>query len=256
MSDICVSTSGANPTGVQQTSNRRGASYVSSTSTATASTAAAIAADSARNLATNSLAASGHSSASSGAAVSTSLETMVPLSAFAHYRAGPHAAQRQSSGTVCRGDDFLQSCVGAGPSARRRRRSRTQSNASECLRPSGAPSPAPRRPISNRSRACRCFSPRRWGRSISCWASSTRAYIHPITILSTLLSASVGAAAGALGVQHRIYRHRRDRRAAVDRHRQEERDHDGRLRARSGAGGTQHARRDRRRLACCASVRS
>ena len=53
-----------------------------------ASTAAAIAANSARNLATNALAASGHSAASAGAAVSTSPETMIPLSAFARFSPG------------------------------------------------------------------------------------------------------------------------------------------------------------------------
>ena len=53
-----------------------------------ASTAASIAADSARNLATNSLAASGHTTASTGAAVSSSVETMVPLSAFAQFAPG------------------------------------------------------------------------------------------------------------------------------------------------------------------------
>ena len=42
----------------------------------------------ARNLATNAIAASGHASASTGAAVSTSVETMVPLSAFAKFSPG------------------------------------------------------------------------------------------------------------------------------------------------------------------------
>jgi len=41
--------------------------------------------DSARNQATNASAASGRSSASSGAAVSTQVESMVPLAAFSHY---------------------------------------------------------------------------------------------------------------------------------------------------------------------------
>ena len=85
LEQIWVSTSGANPTGVQQTGFAAG-DY--SASNATAGTAAAIAADSARNLATNSLAASGHTAASAGAAVSTSLETMVPLSAFAKFAPG------------------------------------------------------------------------------------------------------------------------------------------------------------------------
>jgi multidrug efflux pump len=55
------------------------------TSAAAAEAAAAIAADSARNLAINSIAATGHSTASSGASVSTRKETMVPLAAFATY---------------------------------------------------------------------------------------------------------------------------------------------------------------------------
>ena len=85
LNQIYVSTSGANPTGVQQTGIAAG-DYTSSTGPA--STAASIAADSARNLATNAIAASGHSTASTGAAVTTSLETMVPLSAFATYEPG------------------------------------------------------------------------------------------------------------------------------------------------------------------------
>jgi multidrug efflux pump len=85
LDQIYVSTSGANPTGVQQTGIAAG-DYTSSSGPA--STAATIAADSARNLATNSLAVSGHSAASTGAAVTTSLETMVPLSAFAKFAPG------------------------------------------------------------------------------------------------------------------------------------------------------------------------
>ena len=85
LDQLYVSKSGANPTGVQQTGIAAG-DFASSTGAA--STAASIAADSARNLATNALAASGHSTASAGAAVSTSLETMVPLSAFARFAPG------------------------------------------------------------------------------------------------------------------------------------------------------------------------
>jgi multidrug efflux pump len=85
MRDLYVSTSGANPSGTQSTN----LSVASFSATAVAnSNAATIAADSARNLATNSLAASGHSSASSGSAVSTSVETMVPLSAVARFAPG------------------------------------------------------------------------------------------------------------------------------------------------------------------------
>ena len=85
LDDLYVSTSGADPTGTQQTGVAAG---LFKSPTGVASTAATIAADSARNLATNSLAASGHTTASAGAAVSTSLETMAPLSAFAYSALG------------------------------------------------------------------------------------------------------------------------------------------------------------------------
>jgi multidrug efflux pump len=85
LDQLYVSTSGANPTGTQQTGISAG---LFKSTTGAASTAATIAADSARNLATNALAASGHSAASAGAAVSTSPETMIPLSAFARFAPG------------------------------------------------------------------------------------------------------------------------------------------------------------------------
>jgi multidrug efflux pump len=85
--DIWVSTAGANPAGTQST-NAAAGTYVAKTTTTGNSAAATIAADSARNLAINSIAAAGHSSASAGASVSTSKENMVPLSAFATYAPG------------------------------------------------------------------------------------------------------------------------------------------------------------------------
>ncbi len=80
--DVWVSTSGANPSGTQST-NATAGTFTASAATATA--ASTIAADSARNLAINSIAATGHSTASAGASVSTSQETMVPLAAFASF---------------------------------------------------------------------------------------------------------------------------------------------------------------------------
>jgi multidrug efflux pump len=55
--------------------------------------------DSARNAATNALAASGKSSASAGAAVSTVKETMIPLSAIAHYETGNTALSVSHEGS-------------------------------------------------------------------------------------------------------------------------------------------------------------
>ena len=82
-------------------------------------------------------------------------------------------------------------------------------------------------------------------------------YIHPITILSTLPSAGVGAILALLLFGDRAERHRADRHHPADRHREEERDHDDRLRARRGAHAAA-SRRPRRstRRACSASGRS
>ncbi|MGY6161037.1 efflux RND transporter permease subunit [Paraburkholderia strydomiana] len=109
LKQIYVSTSGGSASGAQTTNAPAGtvtkATTTSSTSASaggtagtTASSAATIAADSARNQAINSIAASGKSSASSGAAVSTSKETMVPLSAIASFSPGntPLSVNHQS----------------------------------------------------------------------------------------------------------------------------------------------------------------
>ena len=60
-------------------------------------------------------------------------------------------------------------------------------------------------------------------------------FIHPITILSTLPSAGVGALLALMLTGQRPVRHRDHRHHPADRHRQEERDHDDRFRARRGA---------------------
>jgi multidrug efflux pump len=84
LNDLFVSTSGGSVGGVQATNAVAG--------TVTAATqkpsAAAVANDAARNAATNALANTGHGSTSTGAAVSTSAETLVPLAAFTHYEPG------------------------------------------------------------------------------------------------------------------------------------------------------------------------
>jgi len=68
------------------------------TSAVASTSASAIASDTARNQANNSLALTGNGSASTGAAVSTAAETMVPLSAFTHFGPGntPLAVNHQS----------------------------------------------------------------------------------------------------------------------------------------------------------------
>ena len=82
-------------------------------------------------------------------------------------------------------------------------------------------------------------------------------YIHPITILSTLPSAGMGAVAGPADLPHRSQRDRSDRHHPLNWYREEERDHDDRFRARGGAPGRQESRKRRStRRACCASGRS
>ncbi|WP_027796481.1 efflux RND transporter permease subunit [Paraburkholderia acidipaludis] len=108
LDQIWVSTAGGPASGSQSTNATAGTvsgpstgtsgSAAGGTAAATAASAAAIAADSARNLAINSLAASGKSSASAGAAVSTAQETMIPLSAIASFGPGttPLSVNHQS----------------------------------------------------------------------------------------------------------------------------------------------------------------
>ena len=86
LNNLWVSTAGGTVSGSQSTNAVAGT--VLSAATAANTTAAAIAADTARNQATNSLANTGHGAVSTGAAVSTASETMVPLAAFSRYQPG------------------------------------------------------------------------------------------------------------------------------------------------------------------------
>jgi multidrug efflux pump len=83
--DIYVSTSGGSASGTQTTGAVAGTTVVS---TSTAPTASQVAADVVRNLQLNSLANSARGGASSGSAVSTNQETMIPLAAISHFAPG------------------------------------------------------------------------------------------------------------------------------------------------------------------------
>ncbi len=92
--NIYVATSGGGASGTQQSNAPVGtvtaanATSVASTASASATAAANANNNSARNAAINALANTGRSSTSSGAAVSTAAETMIPLAAVSHYNAG------------------------------------------------------------------------------------------------------------------------------------------------------------------------
>ncbi|VXB75886.1 multidrug efflux system, subunit C [Burkholderia sp. 8Y] len=111
LKQIYVSTSGGTASGAASTNSTTTSSATSTastsatgstgaggSSTSTADTTAALALESVRNSATNAIAASGKSGSSSGAAVSTSKETMVPLSSIAKFGPGntPLSVNHQS----------------------------------------------------------------------------------------------------------------------------------------------------------------
>jgi multidrug efflux pump len=93
LADVYVATSGGSASGTQQSNAPLGtvtgvtAALTPSASTTTATATANANNNSARNAAINALANAGKSNTSSGAAVSTTLETMVPLAALSHYNA-------------------------------------------------------------------------------------------------------------------------------------------------------------------------
>jgi len=95
LKQIYISTSGGTASGASQTNFAAG---TVGTSTNAATNTTAVALDSATNAAINSIAASGKSSGSSGAAVSTHQETMIPLAAVAAYAPGnaPISVNHQS----------------------------------------------------------------------------------------------------------------------------------------------------------------
>ena len=82
LKSIYVSTSGGAVSGTQATGSVAGTTVISSTAT---QTAADVAADSLRNQQLNALTASARGGVSTGSAVSTRIEKMVPLAAVSHY---------------------------------------------------------------------------------------------------------------------------------------------------------------------------
>ncbi len=101
LNEIYISTSGGTVSGTQSTNALAGtisAQSPAANSSAAKTAAAQIAGDTARNQANNSLANTGHAATSTGSPVSTSAETMVPLSTVAHFEPGntPLAVNHQS----------------------------------------------------------------------------------------------------------------------------------------------------------------
>ena len=98
LKNLYVSTSGGAVSGTQSTQAVAG-TVVLTSAASTTSTSAAIAEDVARNLASNSLANSGRGNTSTGAAVSIAQETVVPFSAFSHFTTGTTPVGVNHTGT-------------------------------------------------------------------------------------------------------------------------------------------------------------
>ena len=82
LKNLWISTSGGSASGTESTNALPGTVTASAGETTSASQATSASAASVRNAATNGIGNVGHASSSSGAAISTAEETMVPLSAF------------------------------------------------------------------------------------------------------------------------------------------------------------------------------
>jgi multidrug efflux pump len=97
LNELYVSTAGGAPTGTQLTQAVAGTTLVNGATIASSSTS--VAQDTARNLAANSLANAGRGNTSTGSAVSVAKETMVPFSAFAHFNTGTTPISVNHTGT-------------------------------------------------------------------------------------------------------------------------------------------------------------
>ena len=231
--NIWVSTAGANPTGVQQTNAVAGL-FVAST--AATSSAASIAADSARNLAMNSLAASGHSSASAGSAVSTSQETMIPLSAFTHYQLG------QTPLSVNHQGQFAATTISFNLAP-----GRALSEAQKAIEDATTSIRLPSTIHGAFAGTAATYQQFASG-LVLLFARGARRRLHraghPLRKLYPSPDDPFDAAVGERrradrdeNVQHRIHHHRGDRHHPAHRHREKERDHDDRFRAPGRAPG-------------------
>ena len=192
LNQIWVSTAGGTALGSATTQLPSGTVTASSSSAASSSSSANGINNSQRNAAQNALAASGHSTASSGAAVSTGQETMVPLAAVAHFSRG-HTAL-----SVSHQSQFVATTISFNLAP-----GRSLSDASDAIEKANAEIHMPSDIVGGFAGTAQVFQQSLNNEVVLVGAALLAVYIvlgvlyesfvHPITILSTLPSAGVGA---------------------------------------------------------------
>jgi len=189
LKDIYVSTAGGNPSGTATTNAPGGTA--ASPATSSPSSASNVN-NSARNASINALANSGKGSASAGAAVSTGQESMIPLATFTHYGPGntPLAVNHQGLFVASTISFNLQPGYSLSDARSELRRASQEIHMPASIRGS-------------LQGTARVFEESVANEPILIMAALAavyivlgilyESYIHPITILSTLPSAGVGA---------------------------------------------------------------
>jgi len=188
LKQLYISTSGGAVGGTQSTNAVAGTVVLRGQS----SSAASVAADVARNLATNSIANSTHGSTSTGSAVATSAETMVPLAAFSSYGPGTTPLAVNHQGLSVATTISFNLAPGISLSA-------ASSAIAEVMRNLGVPADI-RGSFQGTAGAYQASLANEPILILAALAAVYivlgvlyESYVHPVTILSTLPSAGVGA---------------------------------------------------------------
>ena len=198
LKDLYISTVGASPSGVSTTNavagtvSRSPAQLSPGSSPANSTQATNVAGQEARNAQTNALANTGKQGTSSGAAVSTTQETMVPLAAFSHFEPGhtPLAVNHQGLFVASTISFNLQPGAALGDAEREIHEAMAKLHPPATIRGSF-------------QGTARAFGESLANERFLILAALATIYIvlgilyesfvHPVTILSTLPSAGVGA---------------------------------------------------------------
>ncbi len=193
LNQIWISTAGGSPSGTATTNAPSGTvTQTTATGSASAASPANGINNSQRNAAQNALAASGSSSASAGAAVSTGAETMVPLSAIAHFSKGKTAL------SVNHQSQFVAATISFNLAP-----GRSLSDAQAAISKAVAAIRMPAGILGGFAGTAQVFQQSLNSEGMLIAAALLAVYIvlgilyesfvHPITILSTLPSAGIGA---------------------------------------------------------------